>query len=187
MPKVLRSKIVGSGRPSKVADNSKWFVSAVEALPAMRSNVDKWLKERNQAGYSDFQLSVWSACSLVPPGMVATYGGISHVICAAKLVESSEINPSEALRRVREKGIGSLARGVGQALRRNPIAPTVPCHRVVSSDRRLHGFCGSTDEVQLRKKAVLLKKEGLQFGTQKTVDGAVAHVVVAPQCVLSYA
>mmetsp|Transcript_7876 Transcript_7876/g.16102 ORF Transcript_7876/g.16102 Transcript_7876/m.16102 type:complete len:86 (+) Transcript_7876:104-361(+) len=31
------------------------------------------------------------------------------------------------------KELGSSARAVGQALRRNPFAPGVPCHRVVAA------------------------------------------------------
>lgn len=37
----------------------------------------------------------------------------------------------------------SSARAVGQGMRRNPFAPTVPCHRVISADRRLGGFYGA--------------------------------------------
>ncbi|MBI3330568.1 MAG: MGMT family protein [Candidatus Omnitrophica bacterium] len=40
--------------------------------------------------------------------------------------------------------IGSprAARAVGQALRRNPFAPRVPCHRVIRADGSLGGYSG---------------------------------------------
>ena len=37
-------------------------------------------------------------------------------------------------------GNPGLARAVGQALKRNPWAPRVPCHRVIRSDGSLGGF-----------------------------------------------
>lgn len=53
--------------------------------------------------------------------------------------------------------LGSKAyRAVGQAMKRNPNAPEVPCHRVVNSDGKIGGYRGGT-----RMKAALLKSEGL--------------------------
>ena len=34
---------------------------------------------------------------------------------------------------------------VGQALRRNPYAPIVPCHRVIAASQAIGGFCGNAD------------------------------------------
>ena len=50
-------------------------------------------------------------------------------------------------------------RAVGQALRCNPYAPEVPCHRVVASDGSLGGFAGRMNS---RKKIMMLKKEGIR-------------------------
>ncbi len=47
-------------------------------------------------------------------------------------------------------------RAVGNAMKKNPLAPGVPCHRVINSDGRIGGFAGGT-----RKKIQLLKKEGV--------------------------
>lgn len=33
---------------------------------------------------------------------------------------------------------------VGGALKRNPFAPKVPCHRVIQSDYKIGGFLGYT-------------------------------------------
>lgn len=57
------------------------------------------------------------------------------------------------------KRIGSpfSMRAVGQALKINPYAPHVPCHRVIASDGTLGGYSAG-----LRKKKSLLKKEGVK-------------------------
>ena len=59
----------------------------------------------------------------------------------------------------------SAARAVGQAMRGNPFAPVVPCHRVVASDRRLGGFGGATDpeSKKLQQKVQMLKDEGVRI------------------------
>ena len=55
------------------------------------------------------------------------------------------------------------ARAVGQALRHNPFAPKVPCHRVIAADLRIGGFCGARDGTQIRRKRALLATEGVTF------------------------
>ena len=52
-------------------------------------------------------------------------------------------------------GDPGLARAVGGALRRNPFAPKVPCHRVVRADGSLGGYSGGVS-----KKRALLRAEG---------------------------
>ena len=52
-------------------------------------------------------------------------------------------------------GNPGLARAVGNALHRNPYAPTVPCHRVVRSDGTLGGYAHG-----LARKRALLRREG---------------------------
>ena len=85
-----------------------------------------------------FERRVYDACSAIPRGSVSTYGAL-----AAQLASS--------------------ARAVGQALRRNPYAPRVPCHRVVCADRRLGGFSGAWGDAspEVRRKRALLESEGV--------------------------
>ena len=53
---------------------------------------------------------------------------------------------------------------VGQALRNNPFAPWVPCHRVVSNDLFVGGFCGAWGSGEkISRKMELLKGEGIEF------------------------
>lgn len=48
------------------------------------------------------------------------------------------------------------AQAIGQALKRNPFAPEVPCHRVIASDGSLCGFSGHRDGPALERKRQLL-------------------------------
>ena len=51
------------------------------------------------------------------------------------------------------------AQAVGQALKRNPFAPDVPCHRVVAADGSLGGYFGQREGEQVEHKRQLLEKE----------------------------
>jgi methylated-DNA-[protein]-cysteine S-methyltransferase len=67
----------------------------------------------------EFNRSVYEITRTIAPGRTLTYGDI-----AARV------------------GTPKDARAVGQALGRNPFPIVVPCHRVVASDGRMHGFSG---------------------------------------------
>ncbi len=80
-----------------------------------------------------FDEKVWAVTARVPAGRVTTYGEIARTL-------------------------GSRAyRAVGGALRRNPYAPGVPCHRVVGSDGAITGYAHGVE-----KKAALLRAEGVE-------------------------
>lgn len=51
------------------------------------------------------------------------------------------------------------AQAIGQALKRNPFAPEVPCHRVIASDGSIGGFHGERDGEMIEKKIRLLQEE----------------------------
>ena len=86
-------------------------------------------------GQSSFRLRVYLELLNVPLGETITYG--------------------ELARRI---GCGS-AQAVGRALRCNPFAPEVPCHRVIAADGSLCGFGGSRSEKALCRKQALLDAE----------------------------
>ena len=88
---------------------------------------------------TDFQRRVYLALLDVPRGSTITYG--------------------ELARRI---GCGS-AQAVGQALRKNPFAPVVPCHRVVASDGSLGGFYGQKEGPEILRKRMMLEGEGVRF------------------------
>lgn len=82
-----------------------------------------------------FQRRVYLALLDVPPGTTITYGELAERI-----------------------GCRS-AQAIGQALRRNPFAPEVPCHRVVAADGSLGGYNGERDGEQIECKRRLLEVE----------------------------
>ena len=64
-----------------------------------------------------FQLRVWSALAATPFGTATTYGLLG-----------------------RDVGVGVAGRAVGGAIRANPLPLLVPCHRVLSSTRKVVGY-----------------------------------------------
>lgn len=61
-------------------------------------------------------------------------------------------------------------RAVGQALRRNPFAPEVPCHRVIASDLTPGGFNGARRGTEISRKLRLLAAEGVKFRDGRLAD-----------------
>ena len=55
----------------------------------------------------------------------------------------------------KESGKPKAMRAVGNALHRNPFAPTIPCHRVVKADGSLGGYAHG-----ISRKRALLRQEG---------------------------
>jgi O-6-methylguanine DNA methyltransferase len=82
---------------------------------------------------TDFENRVYNAVKKIPRGKVETYGWVAKKI-----------------------GSPRAARAVGQALRKNPFAPVVPCHRVVAKNG-IGGYAWG-----LNKKRALLRSEGYQ-------------------------
>ncbi len=70
-----------------------------------------WRKES-----TPFQRRVYEAVLAIPRGQTRTYAWVAKKI-----------------------GKPKAARAVGQALKRNRWAPTIPCHRVIASDESLGG------------------------------------------------
>lgn len=91
-----------------------------------------------------FSDQVYVLCKQVPKGKVTTYREISLAL-----------------------GI-SAYQAVGNALRYNPYAPSVPCHRVVKSDGSVGGFKGEITGNAVEEKIKLLQSEGVEV-----IDGKV--------------
>jgi methylated-DNA-[protein]-cysteine S-methyltransferase len=64
----------------------------------------------------------------------------------------------------------SSARAVGGAMKRNPFAPSVPCHRVVCADGSLGGFKGKRVGSEVTRKERMLRGEGVVFDTSGKVE-----------------
>jgi methylated-DNA-[protein]-cysteine S-methyltransferase len=87
---------------------------------------------------SDFQRDVLRITADIPYGAVMSYQGIASALGQPKAV-----------------------RAVAQALRRNPIAIVIPCHRVVGRTGHLTGYAGG-----LERKRALLAHEGVPLVTR---------------------
>jgi methylated-DNA-[protein]-cysteine S-methyltransferase len=81
-----------------------------------------------------FQRQVLRIVHAIPYGQTRTYGDIAHEI-----------------------GNPRAARAVGRANATNPMPLVIPCHRVIGSDGKLHGYGGGEG---LPTKEWLLKMEG---------------------------
>jgi O-6-methylguanine DNA methyltransferase len=126
------------------------------------------------------QRAVWAAVTAVPPGYVATYSSLGYV-ARWILKHEGETSVDDNVRPA-DDGVammhGLAIRAVGQALKRNPVAPTVPCHRCVRRDGDIGGFNGHTCGGEIDRKVQLLRSEGVTV----EIDGGSTRV--APRCVL---
>jgi len=93
-----------------------------------------------------FEERVWKLMEEIPKGRVTTYG-----LLARKLNTRAY-------------------RAVGNACRRNPFAPKVPCHRVVRSDGTIGGFGGKTSGKTVQRKIQLLRREKIEVKNGRIVN-----------------
>ncbi|MFQ5643100.1 MAG: methylated-DNA--[protein]-cysteine S-methyltransferase [Thiogranum sp.] len=122
----------------------------VPALDAETGQVQQsildYFEDPHAAPEVDFQLSgtgfqcrVWRALRSIPAGKVMTYGALAD-------------------------RLGTSARAVGNACRKNPVPIVVPCHRVVAQ-RGPGGFAGDREGRLVRVKQWLLQAEGVEIRT----------------------
>ena len=90
---------------------------------------------------SPFATKVYNLVKQIPTGKVASYQDI------AKLAGSPK-----------------AARAVGMLMKHNPDIENIPCHRVIGSDGKMHGFAGSGG---IPEKIQRLKAEGIEFDGDK--------------------
>ncbi len=91
----------------------------------------------------DFQRQVLRLTTKIPYGDLLSYGELADRL-----------------------GNPQAARAVGGALGRNPMPVIIPCHRVVGSDQKLHGY---TAPGGIETKRQLLKIEGHTFNDDRVV------------------
>jgi methylated-DNA-[protein]-cysteine S-methyltransferase len=94
---------------------------------------------KNDATITDFRKKVYLALLTVPAGNVVTYALLGRMINCR------------------------CAQAIGQALKYNPYAPDVPCHRVIKSDLTIGGFHGASSGTHIQHKLKLLAEEGVFF------------------------
>ena len=103
----------------------------------MKTNTDIRKQVRAATQVSAFRRKVYEALLDVPKGKVTTYGALAKRIGCAS------------------------AQAVGGALRHNPFAPQVPCHRVLAVDGSIGGFNGYRGGPEIARKIALLRSEGV--------------------------
>ena len=96
---------------------------------------------------NSFNEKIYSLLKKVPKGKVTTYKALA------------------------EKLNTKAYRAVGQAMRCNPYAPKVPCHRVVSSSGKICGFMGKNnpESKEVKRKIMMLRNEGVEIKNNKVM------------------
>jgi methylated-DNA-[protein]-cysteine S-methyltransferase len=107
----------------------------------------------NPIKLTPFQRKVYGALCHVPEGHVVTYKSLANYI---------NCDSNQA---------------IGQALKRNPYCPIIPCHRVIRSDGSIGGFHGEISGKHIENKLKLLEQEGVIFSS----DGK-----VSPSCIFDF-
>ena len=102
-----------------------------------KTNLDICKRVELSSAITPFQRRVYLELLNVPAGKTITYGELAQRI-----------------------GCRS-AQAVGQALKRNPFAPEVPCHRVVAADGSIGGYFGRREGEMVERKRKLLDEEQL--------------------------
>lgn len=97
-------------------------------MKKLTKNIIKQMKN-----YPLFYQKVWIECAKIPYGQTRTYKWLAQKI-----------------------GSPRAARAVGQALKKNPFAPIIPCHRVIKADGTIGGYSAKGG---ILKKKELLRKE----------------------------
>ena len=127
-------------------DVEKPYFSVIHHPNALRSEIKAfyaYLKGESKAinvqlsieKGTPFQRNVWNALLSIPYGETSCYSDIANMIGNPKAV-----------------------RAVGGAIGKNPILIAIPCHRVLSKDKRLTGFSSGLD-----LKQELLKIENIYY------------------------
>lgn len=89
---------------------------------------------------------VYELCKRIPEGKISTY-------------------------KILGKRLNTKAyRAIGQCLKKNPYAPIVPCHRIVSNSGFIGGFKGKTSGKEIQEKIKLLEKEGIKVKDNKIIN-----------------
>ena len=85
-----------------------------------------------------FTRRCWKVCREIPYGQTISYAELA-----------------------KKAGSPKAMRAAGQAMRNNPVPVITPCHRVIASSGKLHGYAGKIDpkSEELQRKEFLLNFE----------------------------
>ncbi len=90
-----------------------------------------------------FQRDVWRALTEIPSGAVVTYKQLASMA-----------------------GHPLAVRAVANAVGANPMAPQIPCHRVIRSDGKIGGYSAPGG---IKTKKDLLRSEGVFFDKDENI------------------
>ena len=146
------TKPINPMRVSKTKQAAYPVAPPAATLSTPNKDLEPIFARINAAPITPVEKRTYAALLQVPCGHFTTYGAL-----AAHL--------------------SSSPRAIGNAMRRNPLAPAVPCHRVVATGGSLGGFKGSWPKkgqgITLEEKRKLLRGEGVRFdGEGKRVLGS---------------
>lgn len=138
--------------PSSELVESKPSQISEDFLDKKVEDFTRYLNKIALSTKTSFQKKVLTLLCQVPRGRYTTYSAIA-------------------------KHLSSSPRAVGNALRNNPFAPHVPCHRVLATGGGLGGFHGSwgkngKEGLHDDKKRKLLREEGVRFDGRGKVVGS---------------
>jgi methylated-DNA-[protein]-cysteine S-methyltransferase len=116
---VTRARLVSRFPDAKESVPPQGIQDAIDQVVSLLSGdrVDLAHIPLDMDSVPNFDARVYAETRLIPPGKTLSYGDVSNRL-----------------------GLPGAAQAVGQALGRNPFAPIVPCHRVLASDGKMHGF-----------------------------------------------
>lgn len=141
---------VSKSRSTKVKETSIQPPSTAIVTTGVPPDMHPQLTLIASSARTAYEKRVWNALCQIPRGHFTTYGLLSTYL-------------------------GSSPRAVGNALRRNPFAPEVPCHRVVATGGALGGFKGQWPKdgegITLDEKRKLLRGEGVKLDAKGKVLG----------------
>ncbi|KAF2876951.1 6-O-methylguanine DNA methyltransferase [Massariosphaeria phaeospora] len=106
---------------------------------------------QKQTKVTEYQTRVYTLLQQIPSGRITSYAALA-------------------------RALDSSPRAVGGALRCNPFAPEIPCHRCIASTGFIGGFKGDWEKVPSGQNQVskreLLAEEGVLFDAKgMLVDG----------------
>ncbi|GAA5961430.1 hypothetical protein JCM8115_003447 [Rhodotorula mucilaginosa] len=115
-------------------------------FPLSCADRNAFRRPRTSAKVTEFQWRLYDLLLTIPAGRVSTYGQLATLLA-------------------------SSARAVGSALRENPFAPYVPCHRVIASTLYIGGFGGEWLPAAPTAKSAVAKKSATTTTTTTTKPG----------------
>lgn len=137
--KSTKSQPKSKSTPRTKTDTKSPHFSSASQQP--RDAESAWAQNRTHVP-TTYQAQVYAHLLAIPAGRITTYAALS-------------------------RALNSSPRAVGGALRSNPFAPEVPCHRVIASSGYVGGFIGEWQKApsgfNQNLKLKLLQDEGVEF------------------------